>query len=156
VRRRGAQSRAASRARAFLALLAAGLVCAGGAAQSDAPRAYVPRVNFQLQCMGCHLADGAGQPGRVPSVRRSLVLFSASRAGRDFVIRVPGVAQSPLSDADTAALLNWMARNLSDLPWPAGAPDYSAAEVGRLRRHPLAEVRRTRARLMRAALKTDP
>jgi hypothetical protein len=106
--------------------------------------------------MGCHLADGAGQPGRVPSVRRSLVLFSASRAGRDFVIRVPGVAQSPLSDADTAALLNWMARNLSDLPWPAGAPDYSAAEVGRLRRHPLAEVRRTRARLMRAALKTDP
>jgi hypothetical protein len=118
---------------------------------SSAAHAYEPAVNFQLQCMGCHLADGSGQAGRVPSIRRSLVLFSVSREGRDYVIEVPGVAQSPLSDEDTAALLNWLARNLSDLPLPQHYLDYSAAEVQRLRIHPLAQVRARRERLLKAA-----
>jgi hypothetical protein len=112
---------------------------------------YQPVVNYQLRCMGCHLGDGSGQPGRVPSIRRSLVLFSASLDGRDYVVRVPGVAQSPLSDEDTAALLNWMARNLSDLELPPGFVDYSEAEIHRLREHPLVRVSAIRARLLKAA-----
>ena len=114
---------------------------------------YEPAVNYQLHCMGCHLADGSGQPGRVPSMRRSLVLLSASREGRNFVVRVPGVAQSPLSDEETAALLNWMVRNLSDLKLPSGVADYSAAEVQGLRSHPLVRVSGLRARLLAAAAK---
>jgi hypothetical protein len=112
---------------------------------------YQPLVNYQLRCMGCHLADGSGQPGRVPSIRRTLVLFSASPEGRDYVARVPGVAQSPLSDEDTAALLNWMARNLSDLKVPSGFADYSEAEIHRLRNRPLVRVSAIRARLLKAA-----
>ena len=112
---------------------------------------YQPVVNYQLRCMGCHLADGSGQPGRVPSIRRSLVLFSASPQGRDYVVRVPGVAQSPLSDEDTAVLLNWMARNLSDLKVPPSFVDYSEAEIHRLRGHPLVRVSVIRARLLKAA-----
>jgi hypothetical protein len=117
----------------------------------NAAWSYQPVVNYQLRCMGCHLADGSGQPGRVPSIRRSLVLFSASPEGRDYVVRVPGVAQSPLSDEDTAALLNWMARNLSDLKVPPGYVDYSEAEIHRLRDHPLVRVSAIRARLLKAA-----
>jgi hypothetical protein len=117
----------------------------------DVAWSYQPLVNYQLRCMGCHLADGSGQPGRVPSLRRSLVLFSASLDGRDYVVRVPGVAQSPLSDEDTAALLNWMARNLSDLKLPPGFVDYSEAEIHRLRDHPLVRVSAIRARLLKAA-----
>jgi len=113
--------------------------------------AYQPLVNYQLRCMGCHLADGSGQPGRVPSIRRSLVLFSATPEGRDYVIRVPGVAQSPLSDEDTAALLNWMARNLSDVKVPTGFVDYSEAEIHRLRDRPLVRVSAIRARLLNGA-----
>ena len=120
-------------------------------ATSSVAWAYQPVVNYQLRCMGCHLADGSGQPGRVPSIRRSLVLFSASLDGRDYVVRVPGVAQSPLSDEDTAALLNWMARNLSDLKLPPGFVDYSEAEIHRLRDHPLVRVSAIRARLLKAA-----
>lgn len=101
--------------------------------------------------MGCHLADGSGESGRVPSIRRTLVLFSSFSEGRDYVVRVPGVAQSPLSDADTAVLLNWMARNLSDVKLPPGFADYSAAEVHRVRDHPLARVSGIRARLLRTA-----
>jgi len=112
---------------------------------------YEPVVNYQLHCMGCHLADGSGQRGRVPSVRRTLVLFSQSPEGRDYVARVPGVAQSPLSNEDTAALLNWMARNLSDLKLPPGVADYSAAEIQGLRAHPLVAVKPVRARLLRTA-----
>jgi len=112
---------------------------------------YQPIVNYQLRCMGCHLAAGSSQAGRVPSIRRSLVLFSATPEGRDYVIRVPGVAQSPLSDEDTAALLNWMARNLSDLKVPPGFVDYSEAEIHSLRDRPLVRVSAIRARLLKTA-----
>ena len=117
----------------------------------NAAWSYQPAVNYQLRCMGCHLADGSGQPGRVPSIRRSLVLFSASAQGRDYVVRVPGVAQSPLSDQDTAVLLNWMARNLSDLTVPPDFVDYTQAEIHRLRLHPLVQVSAIRARLLKTA-----
>jgi|SRR5277367_1460420 len=115
---------------------------------ATAARAYEPRVNFQLQCMGCHLADGSGAEGRVPSMRQTLVHFSMVPEGREYLLRVPGVAQSPLSDLETATLLNWLARNLSDVPPPANFIDFTAEEVGRFRHQPLAAVRTTRARLL--------
>jgi hypothetical protein len=132
-----------------LTRVAAALFCAS--AGTGAAWSYQPVVNYQLRCMGCHLPDGSGQPGRVPSIRRSLVLFSASPAGREYVVRVPGVAQSPLSDEDTAALLNWMARNLSDVKIPPGFADYSQAEIHRMRDQPLVQVSAVRARLWKAA-----
>lgn len=114
-------------------------------------QAYEPRVNFQLQCMGCHHADGAGEPGRVPSLRGTLVPFSALPEGRDFVLRVPGVAQSPLADAELAALLNWMARSLSDVPPGEGFVDYTEAEVAAKRHEPLAALAQARADLLARA-----
>jgi hypothetical protein len=133
----------------FLAAIAGfALLCTA----ADAAWGYQPVVNYQINCMGCHLGDGSGQMGRVPSIRRSLVLFSASREGRDYIVRVPGVAQSPLSDADTAALLNWMAKSLSDLKVPPDFADYSEAEVRSLRHRPLARVSDARAHLLKAAV----
>jgi hypothetical protein len=109
---------------------------------------YEPRVNYQLHCMGCHLADGAGEAGRLPSMRGTLVPFSAIPAGREYLLRVPGAAQAPLSDADLAALMNWMVRNLSDLSLPADFVDYTAAEVGRARHRPLVRTVAERGRLL--------
>lgn len=113
----------------------------------QAASSYSAAVNYQLQCMGCHGADGAGESGRVPSLRRTMVRFSMLGEGREFVLRVPGVAQSSLTDEQTATLLNWIARNLSDLPLPSNYVDYTAAEVGRFRHRPLAAVRIFRERL---------
>ncbi|HUX72480.1 MAG TPA: hypothetical protein VMV25_01125 [Steroidobacteraceae bacterium] len=127
------------------------IIAVAAAAAANAAFAYRPKIDFQLNCMGCHLADGSGEAGRVPSIRRTLLLFSESPQGRNYVLRVPGVAESPLSDAATAALLNWMVRHLSDVALPRGFVDYSAAEVRRARAHPLADVSRARARLLRAA-----
>jgi hypothetical protein len=129
--------------RVLAAIVSVALSGAAGVA-----RGYEPKVNFELHCMGCHLADGSGEPGRVPSIRRSLALFSTTREGRDYVIRVPGVAQSPLSNDDTAELLNWMIENLSDLGVPPRFVRYSAAEIQRSREHPLAQVEAARARLI--------
>lgn len=126
--------------------MASALLVAGLAA--TAAQGYEPRVNYQLHCMGCHLADGAGAADRVPSMRRTLVAFSAIPAGREFLVRVPGAAQSPLSDAELATLLNWMTHNLSDLPAPADFVAYTAAEVGRVRHQPLARVIDERKRLL--------
>ena len=130
------------RARNKVGLLVVALALATGA------RAYEPQVNYQLHCMGCHRADGAGEEGRLPSMRGTLVPFSGLPAGRDYLLRVPGAAQSPLSDADLAALMNWMVRNLSDVPVPAGFVEYTAAEVGRARQHPLVKVIDERQRLL--------
>jgi mono/diheme cytochrome c family protein len=137
-------------------ILAGIVITALGSGAVNAAGTYGAAVNYQLQCMGCHRADGSGEPGRVPSMRRSLALLSATPEGRDFVIRVPGVAQSALSSEDTAALLNWMMKNLSDLRVPAGVADYSAAEVQRSRVHPLAQVKSLRSRLLRAATARPP
>lgn len=103
-----------------------------------------------LHCSGCHVADGSGSAGRVPSVRDSLAALSASAAGRRFLVQVPGAAQSPLSDAELAQVLSWMVRSLSDRPVAPEFRDFSAEEVARYRKTPLTDVRGTRAQLLSA------
>ena len=103
-----------------------------------------------LHCMGCHVADGSGSPGRVPSVRDSLPTLSASAAGRRFLVQVPGAAQSPLSDLELAQVLSWMIRNLSARPVSSDFRDFTAGEVARYRKTPLVDVPGTRAQLLSA------
>ena len=121
------------------------LICL--AAGCQAVMAYEPRINYMLQCMGCHTPDGSGEPGRVPSVRETLVPFAAAPDGRRFLVQVPGASQSTLSDAELAELLNWMIRNLGDTR-PARFEPFSAAEVSRYRRTPLVAVQAARATLI--------
>jgi mono/diheme cytochrome c family protein len=142
-------------------LLSAGFaVLSGGAtAQSPAepPAALTSPVqaNYMLHCMGCHLADGSGAAGKVPSVRDSLAILATSSAGRRYLVEVPGASQSQLSDLELAQVLSWMVRNLSARPVPPGFADFTAAEVARCRSSPLFEVRATRARLLQAPTAPD-
>ncbi len=114
----------------------------------QAALAYEPRINYMLQCMGCHTPDGSGEPGRVPSFKETLVPFAGSPAGRRFLVQVPGAAQSTLSDAELAELLNWMIQNLTRTPSAVVRP-FTGAEVASYRRTPLVAVRATRAALIR-------
>jgi hypothetical protein len=126
--------------------------CSPGALQGQAaqPLVQTPPVqaNYMLNCMGCHLADGSGAAGKVPSVRDSLVTLSGSSAGRRYLVQVPGASLSPLSDLELAQVLTWMVRNLSARAVPADFTDFTAAEVAANRRSPLVNVRETRARLL--------
>jgi hypothetical protein len=132
-------------------LVALGGFCTASAGVAGADSATAARNNYMLRCMGCHVADGSGSAGRVPSVRDSLVPLASSAAGRRYLVQVPGSAQSPLSDLELAQVLSWMVRNLSRQPAPAGFVDFSAAEVAGYRRTPLIEVQATRARLLASA-----
>jgi cytochrome c553 len=128
--------------RAVLALAA--VAPAGALAAAD------PQANYMLHCMGCHVADGSGSQGKVPSVRESLPVLAATAAGRRYLVQVPGAAQSPLSDLELAQVLSWMIRNLSARPVSSDFRDFTAEEVARYRKAPLVDVRGTRAQLLSA------
>ncbi len=125
---------------------AAGLVAAAVLAAGMAS-AETPEVNYLLQCRGCHLDDGTGKPGAVPSLV-GVGRFLRVEGGREYLIRVPGSAQAPLSDADLAALLNWMVRRYGPAEVASGFAPFDAAEVARHRRPPLTDVAGVRARLL--------
>lgn len=135
---------------AVFAMAGTPIAVPSGAAQ---PVVLTPRVqaNYMLNCMGCHLADGSGAAGKVPSVRDSLRILSRSSAGRRYLVQVPGASQSPLSDLELAQVLSWMVRNLSAEAVPLDFTDFTAAEVTDYRRSPLVDVGDTRARLLEAA-----
>jgi hypothetical protein len=128
-----------------------------GAVVSDA-WAFEPAVNYMLQCMGCHTPDGRGEPGHVPSIRNTLTPLARTAAGRRFLVQVPGSAQSRLSDADLAEVLNWMIDRLSASPNPPGVARYTAAEVASYRRTRLVAVGAVRKRLLAdfAGSRADP
>jgi hypothetical protein len=132
---------------AGLSAAACSLAMHSSAAQSVELTPLV-QANYMLNCMGCHLADGSGATGKVPSVRESMVALSSSDAGRRYLVQVPGSSQSPLSDLELAQVLSWMVRNLSAQTVPRDFTDFTAAEVAAYRRFPLLNVRDTRARLL--------
>jgi hypothetical protein len=110
--------------------------------------AYEPRINYALQCMGCHTPDGAGVPDRVPSVRQTLLPFARMPEGRRYLVQVPGSSQSTLSNAELAELLNWMIRTLSDARSPEGFEPFTEKEVRAYRAKTLTAVREARERLL--------
>jgi len=122
----------------------------GGLWLCEMAPAFEPSVNYMLQCMGCHTPDGSGAAGRVPSIRATLLPFSAVVAVRQFLVQVPGASQSTLSNAELADLLNWMIENLSNEPRELVFKRFTAAEVASYRRKPLVEVRATREHLLNA------
>jgi mono/diheme cytochrome c family protein len=139
--------------------LVLGLACASAALavaapepprQADASASGRVRLHYMQFCAGCHLPDGTGSPARgVPSMRGGILgRFMATPAGRAYLLRVPGVTNTPLDDAQTAQLMNWLIVNFGDGSVPEGKPSFSATEVGDGRAHRLADPARLRAELL--------
>ena len=108
-----------------------------GAAAADQEQA---RFDFMLNCSGCHGSDATGS-ATVPPLDEGLARLLASAEGRSYLIRVPGVAQAPLSDARLARLMNFVVTELARAPV---FEPYTPAEVAPLRRDPLRAPRRAR------------
>lgn len=114
-----------------------------------------PRLNYVLHCQGCHLPDGSGMPGKVPPMRGHLARFLEVPGGREYIVQVPGVSTSKLSDADTAALMNWLVREMGpDVP-PDFRP-YTTAEVKALRAKWLTRPAPVRAELLKSIDRLAP
>lgn len=114
------------------------------------------RAIYMLHCGGCHLADGRGTPPEVPSLRDDLGRMVQVEGGRDYLVRVPGAAQSPLTDEQLAHTLNWI---LSEFNAATLGPDFtklSAAEVAAARARILADPLKYRKQIWQRYLQLSP
>jgi hypothetical protein len=93
--------------------------------------------NWTLNCQGCHRVDGTGSDTTAPSLAGTVAKFLWVPGGREYLIRVPGVATSPLSDADLAEVMNWMFWRFDKADLPSTFEPFTAAEIGPLRSRPL-------------------
>ena len=106
------------------------------------------RVDYMLNCQGCHLPDGDGA-GDVPRMKDFVGNFLKVPGGREFLVQVPGSANAALDDARLAELLNWMLAEISADQLPADFRPYTAEEVSEYRASPLQDVLAVRVQLIR-------
>ena len=122
-------------------LLATVSLLAAAQVHGDDARAH---QNYLLHCMGCHGEAGRGLEGQVPSMHGTLAMLSRTPEGRYYVLRVPGVTQSTLSDEDLAEVLNWSIRTFSDAAPSKSVPPFSPQEISVARKQPLLDVAASR------------
>jgi mono/diheme cytochrome c family protein len=150
---------------AYLSMLSA--VSGNAAAQTPAPSATPSTAesapagvdnpqrawqHWTLNCQGCHRQDGTGTDGTAPSLAGTVARFLSVPGGREYLGRVPGVATSPLSNADLAEVVNWMLWRFDKEHLPANFQPFTAAEMGQLRSAPLRlEASQMRADLLKKA-----
>ena len=98
------------------------------------------QVAYLTSCGGCHGIEGKSAPGSVPTLRGLTGSFLCTRQGRDFIIRLPDVALTRLSDSTLTDVMNFVVFGLG-APVAGGAKvsPYTVAEVARLRRQPLTD-----------------
>ena len=109
-----------------------------------------PRIDFTLRCRGCHGFAGEGTPGHVPRLDGFVGLFTQVPGGRDYLMRVPGVARSSLDDARLAEVLNWVLATYGAGEVATSFAPYTAAEISRARQQVLLDRRSIRDRLLTA------
>ncbi len=133
-----------------LLLFLAGLLSAGSLlAQPGVSNPAKARVDYMLNCQGCHGATGTGTAdGSVPTMQDFVGFFLHVPGGREFLVQVPGSANAALDDAALAELLNWMLPQISAQQIPDDFVPYSAEEVGALRSESLSDVEATREALV--------
>ena len=132
------------------------LCCIFFTAAGHAERLSQAQINYMLQCQGCHKANAKGTPPDTPDMTEYGAAFMQSDAGRAYWTSVPGAANSPLSDAELAELLNWILLTMSHAELPADFQRYSADEVSTLRGQPLIDVDARRAELVLAIEEDAP
>ena len=117
-----------------------------------------PQNLYTLNCWGCHRANGEGIAGTAPPLRNAADYLKVP-GGRQYLIRVPGVSQSLLNDADTALVMNWIIGNFSPGRVPADFKPFTAEEIHQARAQAhLYDITATRARLLNemVAMKIRP
>lgn len=97
------------------------------------------KFNYQMFCQGCHTPDGTGGKS-VPKIKNYIGYFLQNQIAREYLVRVPGSANSSLNDEQLAEVLNWMIIELGGESVPKNMQYYTANEVAKLRQHPLFEV----------------
>ena len=97
------------------------------------------KFNYQMLCQGCHTPDGSGKKS-VPELKGFIGNFLATQEGREYLIKVPGAANSALDDKELAEVMNWIIVEMGQDSVPKNMQPYTGAEVGKYRADSLFEV----------------
>lgn len=108
-----------------------------------------PAELYTLNCWGCHKPRAEGIPGTVPRLADSMANFLRVPGGREYLVEVPGVAASALSNAEIAEVLNWLLVTFNKAEMPLDFKPYTAAEIARYRPHQLIRITETRDDLVK-------
>ena len=91
-------------------------------------------VNYVLRCLGCHLQDGTGLPAAgIPDFVGKVGVFTGSDEARRYLLHVPGVINSGLTDGETANLLNYIMETYAGASLPKSYMPFTAEEVALLK-----------------------
>ena len=108
-----------------------------------------PAELYTLNCWGCHKPRAEGIPGTVPRLADSMGDFLRVPGGREYLVEVPGVAASALSNAEIAEVLNWLLITFNKAEMPAEFKPYTSAEIAKYRPHQLIRITETRDDLVK-------
>ncbi len=123
----------------WIAAAALAFSVAAARAEPPLPLLTTPQSDYVEHCSGCHGMQGNSAPAEIPVLRDRVGYFLCSKEGRDYLIRLPNVAFSPIDDnQELADMMNFVVFGLGGNSAPKGAKPFSAAEVARLRRDALA------------------
>jgi cytochrome c553 len=132
---------------AVLASLAAACILAPVARPHAQTPAFAPvpkldkvASDYLLNCGGCHGENGASNSRLVPNLRDQVGYYLNSATGREYLVRLPNVAFSTMTDQELADVLNFAVFGLGGSSVPARATPFTPTEVARLRKRPLNEV----------------
>ncbi|MEI6642833.1 MAG: cytochrome C [Novosphingobium sp.] len=94
--------------------------------------------DFIEQCAGCHGVRGSTVPAHLPEIKDRVGWFMCTPESRAYLLRLPNVAHSRLTDnAQLADLMNYVVFVLGGKSAPAGTKPFTADEVTRERQFPL-------------------
>jgi len=107
-----------------------------------------PHTDYLLYCRGCHLANGTGVAPDVPTLVDEIGKLVSTPAGREYIVRVPGVSQTAMDDDRLAAVLNWVLAEFNADTTPAEFQPYSGEEVHAARSKVLVDPIKYRASIL--------
>lgn len=94
--------------------------------------------DFIEQCAGCHGVRGSTVPAKLPEIKGRVGWFMCTPAARAYLLRLPNVAHSRITDnSQLADLMNYVVFVLGGQSVPAGTKPFTAAEVAHERQFPL-------------------
>jgi hypothetical protein len=98
------------------------------------PALTAPQSDYVEHCSGCHGMQGNSAPAEIPVLRDRVGYFMCTKEGREYLIRLPNVAYSAITDnQELANMMNFVVFGLGGNSAPKDTKPFTATEVARLR-----------------------
>lgn len=109
------------------------------------------QTDYVEHCGGCHGIKGNAAPADLPNLQGRVGWFMCLPEGRDYLMRLPNIARSRITDNEQLAdLMNFMVFGLGGKSTPAGSRPFAPAEVAEARTRAFTSVSliKTRAQIV--------